>query len=197
MSDPLATVSGDVMPRTEIPVGPMPATQFTSTSEPEMVDIFTTDSTVPFKIPGTTFTVLLQKELDWGEQLELEAAALRGLERKDLETAANQGQTLILDISKQRILSLALRVRRWNVRRENPTTRQWEAVPLPASLPDRILVMKRLRPKWARAIAAKIEELDKESADAEPAMPALIAPQDEEEPPKVTPNGVTEGQLVT
>lgn len=162
------------------------------TGRPEMVDLFTTDEQVAVAIPNTPFTVLLQRELDWGQQAELEAAALRGIERQTLENAANNSQTIVLDISKQRILSLAMRVVRWNVRRQDPVTKEWIPVPLPQHLPDRIQVMRRLRPKWARVLIAKVEELDKENDIDEPEMPALVAPTgDPELAPKVTSNGDT------
>jgi hypothetical protein len=167
---------------------------------PVMVDIFATDETVPVAIKGTPFTVLLLRELDWGQQAELEAAALKGIERDTLETAINTKQNIILDTSKQRMLHLALRVLRWNVRRHNPATDTWEPVPLPEHLPERIMVMKRLRPKWARQLIAMIDKLDEENNADEPEMPMLLAPEDEpqESAPKAsTSDGATNGLVET
>jgi hypothetical protein len=160
---------------------------------PEQTDIFTTDEEVIVALPDTPYKVALRRELDWGEQLELESAALRGIEREQLEDAASGKQTIILDIRKQRLLMLAIRIRRWNVKRFNPVTKEMEPVRLPSHISERIDVMRRLKPKWARVLIDKVEELDKENAGAEPAMPELIAPSGEDEsPPKAMLNGDTE-----
>jgi hypothetical protein len=163
------------------------------------VDLFASDEVVPFAIPETPFTVMLLRELDWGDQQELEAAALRGLQRADLEAAIAGNSTLLLDISRQRFLTLALRIKKWNVTRRDASSGDLKPVRLPEHVQERILVMKKLRPKWARAILGKIEELDRENNEAEPDMPQLIAPpMDDDRPaPKATPNGVIDGQSVT
>jgi len=170
-----------------------------STADENYVDLFASDDLVPFQLPDTPFTVMLLRELDWGDQQELEAAALRGLQRADLEAAIAGNSTLLLDISKQRFLTLALRIKKWNVTRRDANTGELRPVRLPEHVQERILVMKKLRPKWARAILTKIEELDRENAEAEPEMPQLMAPpvEDDREPPKATSNGVIEGQSVT
>lgn len=164
----------------------------------DYVDLFASDELVPFPIPDTPFTCMLLRELDWGDQQELEAAALRGLQRADLEAAIAGNSTLLLDISRQRFLTLALRIKKWNVTRRDASTGELRPVRLPEHVQERIMVMKKLRPKWARAILTKIEELDRENNEAEPDMPQLIAPQPDEdrEPPKATQNGVIEGQSV-
>jgi hypothetical protein len=163
------------------------------------VDLFASDEVVPFDIPATPFTVMLLRELDWGDQQELEAAALRGLQRQDLEAAIAGNSTLLLDISRQRFLTLALRIKKWNVQRRDLTTGELKPVRLPDHIQERIMVMKKLRPKWARSILGKIEELDRENNEAEPEMPALVAPsiEDDREPPKVTLNGAIDAQSVT
>lgn len=184
----VGAVMGDVMPSS----GETTPSPLIDTSKPEMIDIFATDELVPVALPGTTFTVMLKRELDWGEQAELEAAALRGVQRQDLEAAASGTQTLVLDISKQRMLSLALRIRKWNVRRKDPETQGWIPVPLPTHIQDRMIVMRALRPKWARTLLDKIEELDKENTGAEPEMPMLMTPDpDKQAPPKATQSGDT------
>jgi hypothetical protein len=163
-----------------------------------ITDIFTSDEEVAFGIPGTAFTVMLARELSWGDQLELESAALRGIEREELERAASGKQTIILDIKRQRQLMLALRVRRWNVTRYNAVTQQNEPLRLPAHMGERIQVMSKLRPKWARAMIAKIEDLDRENDEAEPPMPEMLMPSgDESQPPKATPNGDTSEPIRT
>lgn len=169
------------------------------TTKPEESDIFATDELVPVPLPGTPFTVMLQRELNWGEQAELEAAALRGLERKDIEAAASGTSTIVLDISKQRMMSLALRVRKWNVTRMNPTTQAREPVRLPTHLSERIAVMRALKPRWARALLAKIEELDKLNGEGEPDMPQSLIPPDEDKNagPKAMSNGATDEQIET
>jgi hypothetical protein len=166
--------------------------------DPNYVDLFASDELVPFPIPETPFTVMLLRELDWGDQQEVEAAALRGLQRADLEAAIAGNSTLLLDISRQRFLTLALRIKKWNVTRRDQASGDLKPVRLPDHVQERIMVMKKLRPKWARSILSKIEELDRENNEAEPEMPALVAPsaEDDREPPKVTPNGVIDGQSV-
>lgn len=170
-----------------------------SGSDSNYVDLFASDELVPFAIPETPFTCMLLRELDWGDQQELEAAALRGLQRQDLEAAIAGNSTLLLDISRQRFLTLALRIKKWNVTRRDESSGDLKPVRLPDHVQERIMVMKKLRPKWARAILTKIEELDRENNESEPDMPQLIAPpMDDDRPvPKATPNGVIEGQSVT
>lgn len=177
-------VTGDVVNANSRPPFPM--------ERPENVDLFATDEEVTVDIPGTPWKVMLYRELDWGSQAELEAAALRGIERQAAEEAVRNNQTIVLDLSKQRMMTLALRITRWNVKRMNTQTGEWVPVPLPRSLPERMQVIRRLRPRWARVLLSKIEELDKENGEGEPEMPALIAPTDEPEtPPKATANGDT------
>lgn len=178
---------------------PVSGTVLRSTSEQandNYVDLFASDEVVPFAIPETPFTVMLLRELDWGDQQELEAAALRGLQRADLEAAIAGNSTLLLDISRQRFLTLALRIKKWNVTRRDPTDGSLKPVRLPDHVQERILVMKKLRPKWARAVLGKIEELDRENNEAEPEMPQLIAPSvgDDREAPKATRNGVIDAR---
>ena len=187
-----ASISGDVIEPNGTVHANTPVPGMGESTAPVIVDIFASDEEVPVPIPGTPFTVMIRRELPWREQSELEAAALRGIERSELEAAAQGKQTIILDTSKQRLMSLALRIRRWNVTRVNPATKQPEPVRLPTHLQERIQVLGELAPRWARALNKAIDDIDKENGEGEEPMPALIAPTEEQAPPKATVNGGTD-----
>lgn len=97
---------------------------------------------------GDGFFVELKRELDFGEESELEGAAVRA--------ALDADGTPRLDFSlrEQRSLMLALYIVSWNLAGSNG-----RVVPLPDDVTKRRSVVTSLRPSWAKRLIAEIEEI--------------------------------------
>lgn len=135
------------------------------------IDFFATDETV--KLPLTDrYWVRLKRQLDYGEQSELEGSLIRGMTSDQVERSMERGgDLLVTDFGRVKLLRMALYIDEWNLPGKNGAT-----VRLPARIDERIKVIRSLNPKWAAKIVAKIDELsideaageDEESDDPKP-----------------------------
>src|SRR5689334_2241358 len=111
-------------------------TKFFASEETETLDL------------GDGFWVELKTELDYGEESELEGAAIKA--------GLNPDGTPRLEFSlkQQRALLLALYVTDWNLPGPNG-----KSVPLPQDFQRRMTLLGRLDPPTAKRIAARIERI--------------------------------------
>lgn len=151
----------------------------TTTASGRKGSFFTSEETETIEL-GDGFWVEVKTELDYGEENELEGAAIRAQIGMGGATAS---PTLEYSIRNQRALMLALYITDWNL-----TDGRGKPVSLPDSLPRRQLVVERLRTRWARTIVARIEQLriranavdvvsltDVEDAAADPTVPGVAS----------------------
>jgi hypothetical protein len=116
---------------------------------------FTSEETDTFYVEEG-FWVELKKELDYGEENELEGAAIRaGVSMAGTGPAT---PTLEYSVGNQRELMLALYICDWNLSDDND-----KPVPLPDSLSRRREIVKRLSPRFARTIMGRIDQLRAEA----------------------------------
>lgn len=121
------------------------------------VDFFASEETVTFEL-GDGYWVELKRELDYGEENELEGAAIRaGVAPGAVGGVATP--TLEYSIRNQRSLMLALYIVEWNI-----TDRAGRVVALPHALSQRQQIVDKLSPSTARKIVGRIEQLRIEAA---------------------------------
>lgn len=142
----------------------------------------------------------IREQLDFGEQTILDNASVIGVQREQVEAVANAGQTVRLDLTRQRLLLCALYITRISV----PPDRRGNAIKWPRHINERIEVIKHLNPKWGEAIieiitehvAALQEEDEAAQADADEAAGLMNDGEEDDSPPSLSQNGssVVEGQ---
>ncbi|MCC7372533.1 MAG: hypothetical protein IT306_29235 [Chloroflexi bacterium] len=115
---------------------------------------------------GDGFWVELNRELDYGQESELEGAAIR-----DVGVDGNGQMRAEFSLNGQRGLMLALYIADWNL-----VSPKGKPVPLPDNLAERQKAVLRLRPAWGKRIVAEIEKL--RADDGEPT--AIAVPADED-----------------
>ncbi len=105
---------------------------------------------------GDGFWVELKKELDYGEESELEGAAIKaGLDQQG-------NPKLEFSLKQQRNLLLGLYITEWNLPGQNGKT-----VNLPNNFEQRVSLISRLDGKTARKIAARIDRIRRLNAAAD------------------------------
>lgn len=112
------------------------------------------------------FWVELNRELDYGQESELEGAAIR-----DIGVSDSGQMKAEFSLHSQRALMLALYIADWNL-----VSPKGKPVPLPDNLAERQKAVMRLRPAWGKRIVAEIEKLRAE--DGEPS--SVVVPPDED-----------------
>lgn len=105
------------------------------------------------------------EELDFGQQTILDNASVVGVLREQAQEAAQAGQTVRLDLTRQRFLLCATYITRWNI----PKDRNGREIKWPRHPNDRIETMKRINPKWGDAIVTIITTHVAEQQEAEDA----------------------------
>jgi hypothetical protein len=134
-------------------------------------------------------------KLDFGEQSILDNAAIRGVQRNELQdmaTGGETGQTVLINLSRQRFLLLSLYIVGWNLH-----DRRGVPVKLPRTVDERERLFKRMRPAWGDAmvdmVTKHIQERAEKMAAAEQIverdMGIMSAPEDEERDPLTNGSG--------
>ncbi len=132
----------------------MPRSNGTPEAELSVFDFFASaETTTVYLDPERKLWVRLLKELDFGQQSELDAASLRGVTMADARDAVDQGRMMVFDLGHQRRLKLSLYIDDWSL------PHRW-----PAKLDERYQLVKRLKPRWAQTIMTEIERLEAEAA---------------------------------
>lgn len=113
------------------------------------LDIFVDPSTVEIPIPNSGGKVIVIKRvLDYGEQSTLDNISIRGIQQRDVnQIAAEGGQTVLLDLARQRLYTIAHRLVGWNI-----TDRRGRPVKLPRTTEERIRLFRRMHPMWGAMI---------------------------------------------
>ena len=100
------------------------------------------------------YWIEIQEELDFGQQTILDNASVIGVQREQANEGSEPGQTVRLDLTRQRFLLCATWMTRWSL----PPDANGKDIRLPRHINDRIEVLKRLNPAWGDAIVAAITE---------------------------------------
>jgi len=146
------------------------------------------------KLGGKGHWIEFLEELDFGQQTVLDNASVIGVLREQAQEAANAGQTVRLDLTRQRFLLCATYITRWNV----PKDRNGREIRWPRHINDRIDTMKRINPRWGDAIVqiitAHVAEKQEEEQAAQADMDAAIDLRNDEDdrndsPPQQSQNG--------
>jgi hypothetical protein len=159
------------------------------------LDIFAETGTTKLYFDGTDNYILVRDELDFGEQSILDNAAIRGVQRNELQdmaTGGETGQTVLINLSRQRFLLLSLYIVGWNLH-----DRRGVPVKLPRTVDERERLFKRMRPAWGDAmvdmVTKHIQERAEKMAAAEQIverdMGIMSAPEDEERDPLTNGSG--------
>lgn len=109
------------------------------------------------------YWIEIQEELDFGQQTILDNASVIGVQREQMEASAEAGQTVRLDLTRQRFLLCAIWLTRWSL----PKDEEGREIRLPRNVNDRVETLKRLSPKWGDAIVGLITEYIAEQQDRE------------------------------
>lgn len=167
--------------------------------------LFSTPGTTKLFVEGTDFWVEVKDDLDFGEQSILDNASIRGVQREALTEFSEAGNTVIVDLSKQRFLLLALYIVAWNF--VDPMGRD---IKLPRPVDERIKLFRRMNPAWGDALVDMVtRHAERRQQDTETIEKALDdgsgppAEDDREEAPKdfhannSSAGGVYDGSVVS
>lgn len=133
-------------------------------TEFDVYGLFATDETVTVYLAPASAAhpkgvwVTLKKQLDYGEQVAVEAALIKGLapdEARQLAQEAEQrGSTIVLDTGRQKLLKLATWIHDWNFPGPAGKTVVWPAKPH-----ERLTVVSSLGGKVGDWLTAQIDKL--------------------------------------
>jgi hypothetical protein len=143
---------------------------------------------------GGKYWIEYLEELDFGQQTVLDNASVVGVLREQSQDQAQAGQTVRLDLTRQRFLLCASYITRWKI----PPDRNGREIRWPRHMNDRIETMKHINPKWGDAIVqvitAHVAEQQEEEQAAQADMDAAADLREEENerndsPPQPSQNG--------
>lgn len=113
------------------------------------VPIYASTGTRRIRLNKTgTYWIEIKEELDFGEQTILDNASVIGVQREPIGQGSEAGQTVRLDLPRQRFLTCAV----WLVGWKLPNDEEGKPIRFPRNLNDRIDTIKALNPKWGEAI---------------------------------------------
>lgn len=156
--------------------------------------IYASTGTRTVKMGQKGYFVEFLEELDFGQQTILDNASVVGVLREQSESSGQSGQTVRLDLTRQRFLLCGTYITRWKV----PPDRNGREMKWPRHINDRIEMMKRINPKWGDAIVAIItahvaEKQEEEEAAQKDMDEAAKLTEDEadrnDNPPQPSQNG--------
>jgi hypothetical protein len=145
-------------------------------TKPEYPDFFAGIGTTTIYLdpPGNRYWIRIKNELDAGESWEIDNALVRGWQSTG--GAGNNGSAAdasammaVVDLSKQRFLTLALYIEDWNIPDQQGKTIRW-----PRQIPDRMGLLKRMKKESAQMILDEIARLQGEEQQV-----ALAEPRDD------------------
>lgn len=143
-----------------------------------MTNFFATEETVTIHLDDQHY-VEVKRELDYGEEGDLEGAAIKG--EMEIGSAA---PTLAFSLRNLRLLKLALYIVDWNL-----TGANGKVIALPDKLDQRKSLVANLSPRWAKVISDKIDALRSENGDPE----AVAVESDADENPTPPGAGIAPG----
>ncbi len=161
----------------------------------EVFDFFSSEATDTFYLtPDQRLWVRIKRELDFGEQNELDNASLVGYSVEQIRAMGTNERTVIhTDLGKQRLLRMALYIEDWNL-----TDREGKTIRWPRKVDERQALLKRMNPKWAAMIDGEILRLittANATAEAEGYPAVKAGDEDGEAEPNPTGLAVT-GEVV-
>lgn len=150
----------------------------------EIVDCFAGDETVTIHLDQVQW-IRLRKELDYGDEQELNTALVKGYSTEQLRSAAAQGITLThVNSGKYMLMRAALYIDDWNLLGKDGAT-----VRLPRRLDEKVAVISRISKPIGDTIEAKIAEIRGDVVEQDDEQKALEAP--DENPLNLSPIGST------
>jgi hypothetical protein len=132
-------------------------------------------TTVYIDPPQNRYWVRVKNELDYGEACELDNSLVRGWQAaggaagSNGATADPAAMMAVVDVGKQRLMKLALYIDDWNIPDQQGKTIRW-----PNGIPQRMGLLKRMKPKAATMIIEEIDRLQGEEQQV-----ALAEPRDD------------------
>lgn len=158
------------------------------------IPIYASTGTIRIPIGSRGYWIELKEELDFGEQTILDNASVIGVQREQLESTADAGQTVRLDLTRHRFLLCAIWLVGWSL----PPDEAGKQIRFPRHVNERIETIKALNPRWGDIIVEVITEHIAAAQEAEEAAQraaddeAGIDPEHREgddSPPGRSPNG--------
>jgi hypothetical protein len=127
----------------------------------DLADLWASDQTRRIDIARDVW-VEIKDELDHGEEQAMQAAAMKGITRQQLQSAVDEADTqdvILMDTARLHFLKLAFYVIDWNLKDQ-----QGRMVTLPSKVEDRVKLFKRLKPSIGTKISEAIDALREEKA---------------------------------
>lgn len=128
--------------------------------------LWASDETHRFDVAPGVY-VEIKRELDHGEEQQMQAAAMKGITRQQIQNAVDEADTqdvILMDSARLHFLKMAYHTIDWNLPDE-----QGRVIPLPSRVEDRIKVLRRLKLRIGMKISEEIdrvrEEVAKENTD--------------------------------
>lgn len=132
---------------------------------------FATEETATVRLDDQGHYVELKRELDYGEEGDLQGASLKAGLQPDGTPKVE------VSLRQLRLLTIAIYLVDWNL-----TNAQGKRVPLPSSMEQRVELVARLRPAWAEKIAEAIAELRAEPSSENGQAEAPSGKNDDPDP---------------
>lgn len=168
-------------------------------TEVDSSGLWASDETHKFDVrPG--IWVEIKRELDHGEEQQMQAAAMKGITRQQIQNAVDEADTqdvILMDSARLHFLKMAYHLLDWNL-----PDQQGRPITLPSRVEDRIKIVRRLSPRIGTKISEEIdkvrEEKAKELEDPNDASPTRATTETKDTPSttaakaprEITPNGV-------
>jgi len=163
------------------------------------VPIYASTGTIRIPIGSRGWWIELKQELDFGEQTILDNASVIGVQREQLESTADAGQTVRLDLTRHRFLLCAIWLVGWSL----PMDEDNKQIRFPRHINERIETIKALNPRWGDIIVEVItehvaaqqeeEEAAQRAADEEAGMDPDHGGEPDDNPPGRSRNGESDG----
>lgn len=118
------------------------------------IPIYASTGTLRIPIGQRGYWIELKEELDFGEQTILDNASVIGVQREQLESTSDAGQTVRLDLTRHRFLLCAIWLVGWNL----PPDEANKPIRFPRHVNERIETIKALNPQWGDIIVEVITE---------------------------------------
>lgn len=145
-------------------------------------------------IPDGSLWVEIKDELDHGDEQAMQAAAMKGITRQQVQSAIDSGDqetqdVILMDSARLHFLKLAFYLVDWNLKDE-----QGRGITLPTRVDDRVRILKRLKPAVGMKISDAIDKLrDEKAKETAPndGAPLPMTPSSSETAPTASRNGKT------
>jgi hypothetical protein len=133
---------------------PRPALTRAQRIDLDDIPIYASTGTHRIPIGQRGFWIEIKQELDFGEQTILDNASVIGVQREQLESTSDAGQTVRLDLTRHRFLLCAIWLVGWSL----PPDEAGKSIRFPRHVNERIETIKALNPHWGDIIVEVITE---------------------------------------